>query len=149
MLCCVSNFKFKSLNLLAFGVSSSSADLVAAYHLGVPVDLSRGGPQVVARFQGPFHLSVKHTGLKTSKKRSNLFTKKNATFLRSMLRFKSEKTNFECIRRQRSKNHTKRTWNILLPDIDQKVERLEDSLMMVVEEFLKMLLVDLLVDIQV
>jgi len=76
---------------LAFGVSSSSADLVAAYHLGVPVDLSRGGPQVVARFQGPFHLS----------------------------------------------------------DIDQKVERLEDSLMMVVEEFLKMLLVDLLVDIQV
>lgn len=44
---------------LAFAdsASSSSLGLEAASHLGVPKDRSPGDPQVVARFQGPFHLS--------------------------------------------------------------------------------------------
>jgi len=39
------------------GVSSSSLGLAVAFHLGVLMDLSPGGPQVEAHFQGPIHLS--------------------------------------------------------------------------------------------
>lgn len=44
---------------LAFAdsASSSSSGLEAASHLGILKDWSPGDPQVVARFQGPFHLS--------------------------------------------------------------------------------------------